>query len=162
MIFLCFRMSIQFSLWRHLIVLLGSCPIQFPSSFHAYLLFMCFLLFSLVLSTTFVNWIFFFFSHFFLQSAVKLERREARQVKKEMKGLYKSESNRAQKVAAFTGPSSIHLMWMYCTLMINYNQFVHVCYASILISLLRWTCNSWTSISNCNKPFWALLAAVLK
>ncbi|KAL3640944.1 hypothetical protein CASFOL_015912 [Castilleja foliolosa] len=44
------------------------------------------------------------------KSAVKSERREARQVKKEMKGLYKSEGQRAQKVAAFTGPSSIHLM----------------------------------------------------
>ncbi|XP_051139225.1 uncharacterized protein LOC127257011 isoform X2 [Andrographis paniculata] len=44
------------------------------------------------------------------KSAVKSERREARQVKKEMKGLYKSEAHRAQKVAAFTGPSSIHLM----------------------------------------------------
>ncbi|KAL0314621.1 UNVERIFIED_CONTAM: hypothetical protein Sangu_2306500 [Sesamum angustifolium] len=44
------------------------------------------------------------------KSAVKLERREARQMKKEMKGLYKSEAHRAQKVAAFTGPSSIHLM----------------------------------------------------
>ncbi|KAK6131246.1 hypothetical protein DH2020_035003 [Rehmannia glutinosa] len=46
-----------------------------------------------------------------LQSAVKLERREARQIKKEMKGLYKSEAHRAQKVAAFTGPSSIHLIF---------------------------------------------------
>ncbi|KAL8059139.1 hypothetical protein ABFX02_03G067000 [Erythranthe guttata] len=44
------------------------------------------------------------------KSAVKLERREARLMKKEMKGLYKSEGHRAQKVAAFTGPSSIHLM----------------------------------------------------
>ncbi|KAL8514734.1 hypothetical protein ACS0TY_013714 [Phlomoides rotata] len=44
------------------------------------------------------------------KSAVKLERREAREVKKEMKGLYKYEAHRAQKVAAFTGPSSIHLM----------------------------------------------------
>ncbi|GER57060.1 LTV1-like protein [Striga asiatica] len=44
------------------------------------------------------------------KSAVKLERREARLMKKEMKGLYKSEAHRAQKVAAFTGPSSIHLM----------------------------------------------------
>ncbi|CAA0841210.1 Unknown protein [Striga hermonthica] len=44
------------------------------------------------------------------ESAVKLERREARLMKKEMKGLYKSEAHRAQKVAAFTGPSSIHLM----------------------------------------------------
>lgn len=44
------------------------------------------------------------------KSAVKLERRQARLVKKEMKGLYKSEANRAQRVAAVTGPSSIHLM----------------------------------------------------
>ncbi|KAL2504029.1 hypothetical protein Adt_19650 [Abeliophyllum distichum] len=44
------------------------------------------------------------------KSAVKAERREARQMKKDMKGLYKSEGQLAQKVAAFTGPSSIHLM----------------------------------------------------
>ncbi|XP_073288174.1 uncharacterized protein [Primulina huaijiensis] len=44
------------------------------------------------------------------KDAVKLERREARQRKKEMKVLYKSEAQNAQKVAAFTGPSSIHLM----------------------------------------------------
>ncbi|KAL3639105.1 hypothetical protein CASFOL_017012 [Castilleja foliolosa] len=44
------------------------------------------------------------------KSGVKSERREARQAKKEMKGLYKSEAHRAQKVAAFTGPSCIHLM----------------------------------------------------
>ncbi|KAL3840259.1 hypothetical protein ACJIZ3_024850 [Penstemon smallii] len=44
------------------------------------------------------------------KSAVKSERREARQMKKETKGLYKFEAQRAQKVAAFTGPSSIHLM----------------------------------------------------
>ncbi|XP_047972290.1 protein LTV1 homolog [Salvia hispanica] len=44
------------------------------------------------------------------KSAVKLERREARQLKKETKEVYKFESHRAQKVAAFTGPSSIHLM----------------------------------------------------
>ncbi|PSS18004.1 hypothetical protein CEY00_Acc12708 [Actinidia chinensis var. chinensis] len=42
--------------------------------------------------------------------AVKEERREARRVKKEMKELYKGEAQRAQRVAAFTGPSSIHLM----------------------------------------------------
>lgn len=45
-----------------------------------------------------------------LQAAVKEERREARRAKKDMKGLYKCESQHAQKVAAFTGPSSIHLM----------------------------------------------------
>lgn len=44
------------------------------------------------------------------KSAVKLERREARQLKKETKEVYKSEGHRAQKVAAFTGPSTIHLM----------------------------------------------------
>ncbi|KAA8528707.1 hypothetical protein F0562_036062 [Nyssa sinensis] len=44
------------------------------------------------------------------KAAVKDERREARRVKKEMKGLYRCEGQRAQKVAAFTGPSSIHLM----------------------------------------------------
>ncbi|XP_059636374.1 uncharacterized protein LOC132278570 [Cornus florida] len=44
------------------------------------------------------------------KAAVKEERREARRVKKEIKGLYRCEAQRAQKVAAFTGPSSIHLM----------------------------------------------------
>lgn len=44
------------------------------------------------------------------KAAVKEERREARRMKKEMKGLYKGEAKLAQKVAAFTGPSSIHLM----------------------------------------------------
>nr|XP_043617750.1 protein LTV1 homolog [Erigeron canadensis] len=44
------------------------------------------------------------------KAAVKEEKREARRAKKDMKGLYKSESQQAQKVAAFTGPSSIHLM----------------------------------------------------
>ncbi|XP_016490939.2 uncharacterized protein LOC107810650 [Nicotiana tabacum] len=44
------------------------------------------------------------------KAAVKEERREARRMKKEMKGLYKCEAQRAQKVAAFTGPSAIHLM----------------------------------------------------
>ncbi|KAL6995768.1 hypothetical protein U1Q18_005904 [Sarracenia purpurea var. burkii] len=44
------------------------------------------------------------------KAAVKDERREARQAKKEMKGLYRCEAQRAQKVAAVTGPSSIHLM----------------------------------------------------
>lgn len=51
-----------------------------------------------------------------LQSAVKAERRESRQMKKDMKGLYKSEGQRAQKVAAFTGPSSIHLVQVYLVL----------------------------------------------
>ncbi|KAK3009373.1 hypothetical protein RJ639_013790, partial [Escallonia herrerae] len=41
--------------------------------------------------------------------AVKEERRQARRVKKELKGIYKCEAQHAQKVAAFTGPSSIHL-----------------------------------------------------
>lgn len=44
------------------------------------------------------------------KAAVKDERREARRIKKELKVIYKSESQHAQKVAAFTGPSSIHLM----------------------------------------------------
>lgn len=46
----------------------------------------------------------------FMQAAVKEEKREARRAKKDLKELYKSESHQAQKVAAFTGPSSIHLM----------------------------------------------------
>ncbi|KAK9066645.1 hypothetical protein SSX86_013968 [Deinandra increscens subsp. villosa] len=44
------------------------------------------------------------------KTAVKEEKREARRAKKDMKELYKSEGQQAQKVAAFTGPSSIHLM----------------------------------------------------
>ncbi|KAI3726786.1 hypothetical protein L1987_66592 [Smallanthus sonchifolius] len=44
------------------------------------------------------------------KTAVKEEKREARRAKKDLKGLYKSEAQQAQKVAAFTGPSSIHLM----------------------------------------------------
>lgn len=44
------------------------------------------------------------------KAAVKEERRGARRMKKEMKELYKGETKLAQKVAAFTGPSSIHLM----------------------------------------------------
>lgn len=44
------------------------------------------------------------------KAAVKEERREARRAKKELKGLFKGEAQHAQKVAAFTGPSSIHLM----------------------------------------------------
>ncbi|XP_044476159.1 protein LTV1 homolog [Mangifera indica] len=44
------------------------------------------------------------------KTAVKQERREARQAKKEMKGLYRGEAQRAQKVAAISGPSSIRLM----------------------------------------------------
>lgn len=44
------------------------------------------------------------------QAVVKEERREARRMKKETKELYKCEAQRAQKVAAFTGPSAIHLM----------------------------------------------------
>lgn len=47
---------------------------------------------------------------FCLQAALKEERREARRVKKEMKELYRSEAQRAQKVAAVACPSSIHLM----------------------------------------------------
>lgn len=44
------------------------------------------------------------------KAAVKEERREARRAKKEMKELYRGEAQRAQKVAAIAGPSSIHLM----------------------------------------------------
>ncbi|KAK1433624.1 hypothetical protein QVD17_10537 [Tagetes erecta] len=44
------------------------------------------------------------------KAAVKEEKREAKRAKKDLKGLYKSEAQQAQKVAAFTGPSSIHLM----------------------------------------------------
>ncbi|KAF5748912.1 hypothetical protein HS088_TW04G00873 [Tripterygium wilfordii] len=44
------------------------------------------------------------------KAAVKGERREARHMKKEMKGLCRSEAQRAQRVAAISGPSSIHLM----------------------------------------------------
>lgn len=47
---------------------------------------------------------------FCLQAALKEERREARRAKKEMKELYRGEAQRAQKVAAICGPSSIHLM----------------------------------------------------
>ncbi|KAI3521935.1 hypothetical protein L1887_11411 [Cichorium endivia] len=44
------------------------------------------------------------------KAALKEERREARRAKKDMKELYKGEAQQAQKVAAFTPPSSIHLM----------------------------------------------------
>ncbi|XP_057982858.1 uncharacterized protein LOC131167863 [Malania oleifera] len=44
------------------------------------------------------------------KAAVKEERREARRMKKEMKGLYRFEAKRAQKAAAVSAPSSIHLM----------------------------------------------------
>ncbi|KAJ0086649.1 hypothetical protein Patl1_09246 [Pistacia atlantica] len=44
------------------------------------------------------------------KTAVKEERREARRAKKELKGLYRVEAQRAQKVAAISGPSSVHLM----------------------------------------------------
>ncbi|KAD4888834.1 hypothetical protein R6Q59_034271 [Mikania micrantha] len=44
------------------------------------------------------------------KAAVKEEKREARRAKKDLKGLYKNEAQQAQKVAAFTGPSSIHLV----------------------------------------------------
>ncbi|KAK6938901.1 hypothetical protein RJ641_032409 [Dillenia turbinata] len=43
-------------------------------------------------------------------AAVKEERREARRAKKEMKGLYKCETQRAQRAVAISGPTSIHLM----------------------------------------------------
>ncbi|EXC04216.1 hypothetical protein L484_019425 [Morus notabilis] len=44
------------------------------------------------------------------KAALKEEKHEARRVKKEMKGLYRGEAQRAQRVAATSGPSSIHLM----------------------------------------------------
>ncbi|KAF6169522.1 hypothetical protein GIB67_014385 [Kingdonia uniflora] len=44
------------------------------------------------------------------KAAVKQEKREARVLKKEYKGVYRCEGQRAQKVAANSGPSSIHLM----------------------------------------------------
>uniref|UniRef100_A0A0D9VUG9 Protein LTV1 homolog n=1 Tax=Leersia perrieri TaxID=77586 RepID=A0A0D9VUG9_9ORYZ len=44
------------------------------------------------------------------KAAVKEEKREARKTKKELKGLYKFETQKAQKVAAVTGPASIRLM----------------------------------------------------
>ncbi|KAK1575263.1 hypothetical protein Q3G72_003927 [Acer saccharum] len=46
------------------------------------------------------------------KAAVKEERCEARQAKKEMKGLYRCEAQNAQKVAAISGPSSIRLIRM--------------------------------------------------
>jgi len=48
--------------------------------------------------------------HVVLQAAVKEDRREARRVKKETKELYRVEAHRAQRVAAVSGPSSIHLL----------------------------------------------------
>lgn len=44
------------------------------------------------------------------KAAVKEDRREARRVKKETKELYRVEAHRAQRVAAVSGPSSIHLL----------------------------------------------------
>ncbi|RDY12305.1 Protein LTV1-like protein [Mucuna pruriens] len=44
------------------------------------------------------------------KAAVKEERREARRTKKEMKELYRCEAQRAQRAAAVSGPSSIHLI----------------------------------------------------
>ncbi|XP_062211385.1 uncharacterized protein LOC133912584 [Phragmites australis] len=44
------------------------------------------------------------------KAAVKEEKREARKTKKELKDLYKSETQKAQKVAAVIGPSTIRLM----------------------------------------------------
>ncbi|KAK7388893.1 hypothetical protein VNO78_23720 [Psophocarpus tetragonolobus] len=44
------------------------------------------------------------------KAAVKEERREARRIKKEMKELYRGEAHRAQRAAAVSGPSSIHLL----------------------------------------------------
>ena len=45
----------------------------------------------------------------YMQAAVKMERREARLVKKETKEMYKSETQRARRVAVISGPSAIHL-----------------------------------------------------
>ncbi|XP_039000785.1 LOW QUALITY PROTEIN: protein LTV1 homolog [Hibiscus syriacus] len=42
--------------------------------------------------------------------AVKMERSEARKMKKAMKELYRNETQQAQKVAAISGPSAIRLM----------------------------------------------------
>ncbi|GAB2268131.1 hypothetical protein Dimus_003110 [Dionaea muscipula] len=44
------------------------------------------------------------------KAAVKEERREARRLNKEVKELYRGEAKLAQKVAAISGPPSIHLM----------------------------------------------------
>ncbi|XP_068641531.1 uncharacterized protein [Aristolochia californica] len=44
------------------------------------------------------------------KAAVKVERREARLAKKNLKGLYRSEAQRAQKAAATTGLGSVHLI----------------------------------------------------
>ncbi|GLJ18446.1 hypothetical protein SUGI_0327200 [Cryptomeria japonica] len=44
------------------------------------------------------------------KSAVKEEKREARRTKKELKALYRGESQRAQHVDAVAGPPAIHLM----------------------------------------------------
>ncbi|ERN05893.1 hypothetical protein AMTRI_Chr10g231200 [Amborella trichopoda] len=43
------------------------------------------------------------------KTAIKGERREARRAKKELKCVYRGEAQRAQQVAAVSGPSSIHL-----------------------------------------------------
>ncbi|XP_039123595.1 protein LTV1 homolog [Dioscorea cayenensis subsp. rotundata] len=44
------------------------------------------------------------------KAALKEEKKEARRAKKDLKVLYKCETQKAQKVAAVSGPSSIHLM----------------------------------------------------
>ncbi|KAG0470948.1 hypothetical protein HPP92_015494 [Vanilla planifolia] len=44
------------------------------------------------------------------KAAVKEERREARRAKKELKGLYRCETHKAQKIAAVSMPSAMHLM----------------------------------------------------
>lgn len=44
-----------------------------------------------------------------MQAAVKEKRREALQMRKETSGLYKEAARRAQRVAAISGPSSVHL-----------------------------------------------------
>ena len=45
-----------------------------------------------------------------MQAAVKEGRREAQRAKKEMKDLYRCEAQGAQKAAAISCPSSVHLM----------------------------------------------------
>ncbi|KAJ8512187.1 hypothetical protein OPV22_002621 [Ensete ventricosum] len=44
------------------------------------------------------------------KASIKEERREARKAKKELRGLYKFEAQRAQKVVAVSGPSSMRIM----------------------------------------------------
>ncbi|CAJ1944161.1 unnamed protein product [Sphenostylis stenocarpa] len=57
------------------------------------------------------------------KAAVKEERREARRTKKETKELYKFEAHRAQRAAAVSGPSSIHLLLNPLHIMISHMLF---------------------------------------